>query len=200
MISMQSGCNARRARVENKNVNSRGNAAIFCRIGYLYSRRTMKCGGLSLVAFLTTLAIAAPVTSAASQSDVVVSGVNATRAQHGLKALHRSGILDRSAALKAREIVRCHVFSHTPCGVSFRRTFQATGYLRGHARVGENLYWGGGSLGSPDRAIAAWLASPPHRANLFGRGWRDVGVATVHAPSLFGAGDVWLYVLQFGRH
>jgi uncharacterized protein YkwD len=123
-----------------------------------------------------------------------------TRAQHGLRPLHLSRVLDRSAALKAHDIVRCRVFSHTPCGMSFSRTFQASGYLRGRARVGENLYWGTGSLGSVDRAIGAWLASPPHRANLLSRSWRDVGVSTLHAPGLFGAGDVWLYVLQFGRH
>ena len=159
----------------------------------------MKCGGLSFVAVLGALAISAPASAGTAESDAVIAGVNATRAQHGLWALRHNGVLDRSAALKARDIMRCRAFSHTPCGRSFARTFQATGYLRGNARVGENLYWGGGSLGTPEQAIAAWLRSPPHRANILSRGWRDVGVIAVHAPGLFGGGDTWLYVLQFGR-
>jgi len=125
--------------------------------------------------------------------------VNTTRAHYGLRPLHRAALLDRSALLKAEKIRSCHSFSHTPCGNSFVRTFQQTGYYRGRVRIGENLYWGSGGLGTPASAIAAWLNSPPHRANLLGRGWRDVGVGMVHSSSIFGYGDVWIFVLQFGR-
>jgi uncharacterized protein YkwD len=103
-----------------------------------------------------------------------------------------------SAQLKARAIVSCGNFSHTPCGLPLTRTFQQSGYIRGRVRVGENLYWGTGSAGAPSGAVTAWLNSPPHRANLLGR-WRDGGVGVVHESSLFGHSDVWLYVLQFGR-
>jgi uncharacterized protein YkwD len=102
--------------------------------------------------------------------------------------------------LKAAYIRRCAAFSHTPCGLSFARTFQQAGYLHGHVAVGENLYWGQSSLGSPSAVVAAWLRSPPHRANLLSRQWQQAGIAVVHAQSLFGRSDVWLYVLQFGRH
>lgn len=158
----------------------------------------MKYGGISFVALLGALAVAAPATAGRAETNATVSAVNATRAHYHLRVLRHSAVLDRSAALKAQDIIRCGVFSHTPCGRSFVRTFQQTGYFRGHARVGENLYWGGGSLGTTEQAVSAWLRSPPHRANLLGRGWRDVGVAVVHRPGLFGGGDVWLYVLQFG--
>ena len=126
--------------------------------------------------------------------------VNATRAQYGLSRLHHSARLDRSALLKAEAIRSCQSFSHTPCGSSFARTFQQTGYFRGNVRIGENLFWGSGGLGTPASAVSAWLKSPPHRANLLGRGWRDVGVGMVYAPSIFGASNVWIFVLQFGRH
>ena len=160
----------------------------------------MKCGGLSLVAFLGALVIAASASAGSAETDATIAAVNSTRTHYRLAALRHSAVLDRSAALKASDIIRCRVFSHTPCGNAFVRTFQQTGYFHGRARVGENLYWGGGSLGTPAAAVAAWLRSAPHRANLLGHGWRDVGVAVVHRPGLFGAGDVWLYVLQFGRH
>ena len=125
--------------------------------------------------------------------------VNSTRAQYGLRQLRRATLLDRSALLKAEEIRSCRSFSHTPCGNSFTRTFQQTGYFHGTVRVGENLYWGSGGLGTPANAIAAWLKSPPHRANLLTPGWRDVGVGMVHSSSMFGYSDVWIIVLQFGR-
>jgi uncharacterized protein YkwD len=156
---------------------------------------------VGLVATIALLAIVAPSAQGAPSNQASLFAlVNSTRAQHGLAALHVSPVLSRSAALKAVDIRRCASFSHTPCGVSFSRTFQQVGYLRGRVSFGENLYWGQGSLGSPSAAIAAWLRSPPHRANLLGRDWRQMGVAVIHARSLFGVSDVWLYVLQFGRH
>jgi uncharacterized protein YkwD len=162
-----------------------------------------KTGGsfVALVAAVVLLAIVAPSAQGApSQQASLLVLVNATRAQHGLAALKLSGALDRSASMKAAAIRRCGVFSHTPCGTSFTRTFQQAGYFHGHVAVGENLYWGQGGYGSPNAAIAAWLRSPPHRANLLGGQWRQAGIAVLHASSLFGYGDVWLYVLQFGRH
>src|SRR5262249_59293661 len=75
-------------------------------------------------------------TSATSQLPTQLrSLVNTTRAQFGLARLHRSARLDRSALLKAEAIRSCQSFSHTPCGSSFARTFQQTGYFRGHVRV-----------------------------------------------------------------
>lgn len=42
--------------------------------------------------------------------------------------------------------------------------------------VGENIAWGVGSDGTASALVAAWLASPPHRATLLTRGFRRVGV------------------------
>src|SRR5437660_10069354 len=127
---------------------------------------------------------AAGASATAQSASELRSLVNATRAHYRMPALHRSSRLDRSALLKAEDIRSCRSFSHTPCGNSFVRTFQQSGYFRGRVRIGENLFWGSGSLGNANQAIAAWLNSPPHRANLLGRGWRDVGVGMVHAPSI----------------
>ena len=162
--------------------------------------------GYTFVACAAAFALSSAVSPAAAESSSTSqlptqlrSLVNSTRAQYGLPRLRRAPRLDRSALLKAEEIRTCRSFSHTPCGNSFARTFQQTGYLHGRVRYGENLYWGSGGLGTPSGAIAAWLNSPPHRANLLGRGWRDVGVGMVYAPSIFGASNVWIFVLQFGR-
>jgi uncharacterized protein YkwD len=42
--------------------------------------------------------------------------------------------------------------------------------------LGENLEWGTGRLATPRGAVRAWLDSPPHRANLLKRGYREVGI------------------------
>ena len=162
-----------------------------------------RSGGNSsiVLAAVVTAALLAPSAALGSTREAAASllaSVNAVRAQHGLPQLHRTRALDASALLKAEAIRSCGQFSHTPCGMPVTRTFQRTGYFHGRVRVGENLYFGTGTLGSPAGAVASWLHSPPHRANLMGH-WRDAGVGIVHASSLFGYGDVWLFVMQFGR-
>jgi uncharacterized protein YkwD len=164
-------------------------------------------GGTTLVVLAAALAVlgatatAAPAasTSRADTASALLAAVNDARAQHGLRRLHRTHTLGKSAQLKATEIRACGRFSHTPCGIPLTRTFQQSGYFRGQVHVGENLYWGTGSLGSASSAVNAWLHSPPHRANLLGH-WRDAGIGVVHASPLFGRPDVWLLVFQFGRH
>ena len=132
--------------------------------------------------------------------DVAVADAAALARERNTRPVRiATSVLDASALLKAEAIRSCRSFSHTPCGNSFARTFQQTGYFRGNVRVGENLFWGSGGLGTPASAVAAWLKSPPHRANLLGRGWRDVGVGMVYAQSILGASNVWIFVVQFGR-
>jgi uncharacterized protein YkwD len=161
-----------------------------------------RSGGKFVVVVVVLLATAfAPQVAVASTRQLatsLVTAVNAARARHGLPALHRVRSLDASALLKAEVIRSCGEFSHTPCGIPLTRTFQHTGYYRGRVRIGENLYWGTDGLGTPASALAAWLRSSPHRANVLGR-WHDAGVGVVHASALFGHSDVWLFVLEFGR-
>ena len=125
--------------------------------------------------------------------------INWTRRHAGLAALHRNGELQRSAAMRAREIKRCQDFSHTPCGQAFITVFTIVHYFTGTAAVGENLFWGQGRLGSARQALAGWLASPEHRRILYTSSWRDLGIAREHG-TLFGYADVSLWVAQFGRH
>lgn len=133
---------------------------------------------------------------AESRRDAMFCGIVIVRRTYGLGAVRGSGSLNRSALLKANAVRRCG-FSHTPCGMSFTRTFQSAGYLPARA-FAENLAWGQGELGSPAQTLAAWLRSPPHRANLLARRWRDVGIA-IQQGRLFGRDGVSLWVLQFGR-
>lgn len=123
--------------------------------------------------------------------------VNWARRSRGLAQLHESRRLDRSSLLKALAIRRCQHFSHTPCGQSFGTVFERVGYRRG--QVGENLAWGGGPLGSARSALQLWLSSPTHRRTLLTGAWRDLGIAEVRADQLFGAQQVSVWVVHFGR-
>ncbi len=126
--------------------------------------------------------------------------VNATRRSAGLRSLRSSWRLNRAALLRANAIRRCGDFSHQPCGQSFDGVFVRVGYLRRSGTVGENLAWGGAPHGTARDTMLQWLSSLGHRSNLLWRGWRDVGVAVIKVSSLFGAGQVSIWVVQFGRH
>lgn len=45
--------------------------------------------------------------------------------------------------------------------------------------MGETLAWGSGPRGAPRAIVAAWLRSPPHRAVLLSRRYREIGLAAV---------------------
>ena len=131
-----------------------------------------------------------------SKLEAMYCGINVVRRGFGLSVVRGSTPLNRSSLLKADAVRRCG-FSHTPCGMSFAVTFQRAGYLPARA-FAENLAWGQGELGSPVHTLSLWLHSPPHRANLLARRWRDLWIA-VERGSMFGRGGVSLWVLQLGR-
>ena len=138
----------------------------------------------------------APLAESAWQRNDAKTAVAGFERAYGLVAGDNAE-LDRSAGMRAGDINRCQNFSHTPCGMSFTRTFQEAGYLPARA-FGENLAWGQGELGSPVHTLQLWLNSPPHRKNLLGSRWRDLGIA-YESGHMFGRDGVALWVLQLGR-
>jgi uncharacterized protein YkwD len=131
-----------------------------------------------------------------SRVEAMYCGINVVRHMYRLSSVRGNWPLNKSALMKADAVRRCG-FSHTPCGMSFSRTFQRAGYLPARA-FGENLAWGQADLGSPVNTLSMWLHSPPHRANLLGRSWRDLGIA-YERGHMFGYDGVSLWVMQFGR-
>ena len=117
-----------------------------------------------------------------------------------MKDLRTSSRLFRSAALKAQWITACRGFTHTPCGRSLITVFNDVGYTRGSWSIGENLGWGSGPLAGVREMFGAWLRSPEHRQNIIRPGWRQIGLARIHAVHLFGSDDVALWVVHFGSH
>ena len=135
---------------------------------------------------------AAPV---ARQAATIGCLVNWARAQRRRGRLLEKPALERAAALKGRVVASCGQFSHTPCGTDVSAAVRRAGYR--FAVFGENLFAGPWGRVTPREVVAAWLWSPPHRANLLASRFRDLGVAPARAPGLLGAGDAVVWTAAF---
>ena len=105
--------------------------------------------------------------------------INVQRRARGLASLSANATLARAARRHANDMVLRGYFSHvSPTGVTFTTRLQRNGYLRSGCSwsAGETLAWGTGAAATPAGAVSAWMHSPPHRAVLLGRAYRDVGI------------------------
>jgi uncharacterized protein YkwD len=117
---------------------------------------------LSVVALALTPAAAL---AAAPTDDTgrLVELVNAERAAHGLPALRWESRLANAAAAYAAYLSETGLFSHfEEGGAGVVERDEAHGYLDWRF-LGENL---ARDKATPEEVVAAWLASPTHRANL----------------------------------
>ena len=127
------------------------------------------------------LAGEADVTATINEALATLNVVNAERAVVGLGPLVWSNDLAAAATVRAMECVTR--FSHTrPNDMDWWTVNSAIMY-------GENLaknYFNANSV------VAAWMASPTHRANVVGS-FRTVGVAAYQAPD-----GTWYWAQEFG--
>lgn len=149
-------------------------------------------------------ATGATVTRATSLEGLVLRRINALRASHGLAPLRLSSGLSRSAATHSRSMATLGFFAHeSQDGTSFSRRIER--FYAPHSKawsVGENLAMFGGAPPSPDSIVVAWMASPPHRANLLRALFREAGIGVVHNPAaggVFGGDSTWVVTLDLGR-
>jgi uncharacterized protein YkwD len=96
--------------------------------------------------------------------------MNRVRAQHGLRALRCDNHLERAARFHSRQMLGSNTFAHGAFGARMAE-FAVSGHI-----AGENLAWGTASRGTARAIVAAWLASPEHRANLLSASYSRVGV------------------------
>src|ERR671922_1860534 len=133
------------------------------------------------------------------------------RASYGLRELSVSSRLTGAASRHADSLASAGYFRHelytptrsvrwTPYGTWIRWYYPGPGFSSWSA--GENLAWGAPDLASRS-AVTRWMASPGHRENLLAPGWRQVGVAIVHASNPIGYFGTWedvtIVIAEFGR-
>lgn len=168
-------------------------------------RFALAFAALVAIAFLADSALASSrsETSLKTLNSKVLASVNQFRARHGLAALHESQALDRSARQHSLEMGRLGYFGHSSAdGAQFwqriRHFYSAHGYS--YWSAGENLVWASPSLRA-GAALNLWIASPPHRANLLSRRWRQIGISAVgvtRAPGVYGGRRVTIITADFG--
>jgi uncharacterized protein YkwD len=135
---------------------------------------------------------------ATAQVNAMLCLTNAARAQYGEAPVELDAQLAESANDKTADILDCDSFSHTACGHNFSYWIWETGYVTNSCwKIGENLAWGAGSLGTPDSIFRAWLRSPTHRANVLGD-YTQVGISTA-TGQLEGEMSARVWTVHFGN-
>src|SRR4051812_28705861 len=134
----------------------------------------------------------------ASLNTGVLTQLNVTRRAHGLGPLRPSPRLAAAAKAHSSEMVTAGYFSHNSFdgSVFWRRIRRYVGF----GTVGENLLWAEPTVDA-HRAVAMWMASSEHRANILDPDWRVIGISAVHtaaAPGYFGGREVTVVTTDFG--
>jgi uncharacterized protein YkwD len=143
------------------------------------------------------------VTRVTSLEGSLIRQINLVRATRGLHRLTRSSALSRTAVGHSVAMTTQGFFTHESAdGKPFWHRVEQT-YTRTRGwTVGENLAMFGGAPPSAADIVQAWLASPPHRANLLRPIFREAGVGIVFNPAaggVFGGAPTWVVTLDVGR-
>ncbi|MDQ6776418.1 MAG: CAP domain-containing protein, partial [Actinomycetota bacterium] len=129
--------------------------------------------------------------------------VNQQRALHGEHPLRDNAKLDSSATHHSQDMVAANYYDHTsPTGETLDNRVRASGYLPSTAawELGENIDLGALTLATPAAMVAAWMASPGHRANILNPDFVDSGVGVIaQIPAQYASGEPSAtYTQEFG--
>jgi uncharacterized protein YkwD len=136
-------------------------------------------------------------------ASALIREINDMRREHGLKPFSASAKLSAAAAQHTREMGANGYFEHesydsTPFWKRIERWYPSKRWRSWS--VGENLLYS-----SPDvtasEGVELWMGSPPHRANLLNRTWREIGISAIHfdaAPGEYDGQPVTIVTADFG--
>jgi uncharacterized protein YkwD len=157
--------------------------------------RAEACAGADVIPTQATAALAHSAT---------LCLLNRERAAHGLPKLRSQPTLRTVATRYASMMVSQRFFDHvSPGGSTLGTRIASSGYTRSSISwsAGENIGWGSGVEATPANMVAAWMASPPHRANVLDRRFQEIGIGVAAgAPAQLGPGEqAATYATEFGR-
>ena len=123
--------------------------------------------------------------------------LNRIRRAARLKPLKRSPKLARAARIHNSDMLARRFYAHEqPPGPALPARLKKAKW-RGRG-AGENLGLASLTMATPNAMVAAWMKSPPHRANILSRTFRYIGVA-MHARDPLGRlPKPAIYTLDFG--
>jgi uncharacterized protein YkwD len=130
--------------------------------------------------------------------------LNNERTARGLPKLRSQPTLRSIATRYAGLMVSQGFFDHvSPGGSTLGSRIASSGYTRSSISwsAGENIGWGSGVEATAANMVHAWMASPPHRANILDRQFREIGIGVAAgAPAQLGPGEqAATYATEFGR-
>ncbi len=129
----------------------------------------------------------------------VIEMTNAYRRENKLGQVKASPTLTKTARAYAAYLAKNDAFSHTADNRDVGDRASASGYE--WCSIGENLAMNLDSRGFETRALAqqtveGWINSPPHKENLLGPYYTEIGVGVVQAPD---KNPKYITVQVFGR-
>jgi uncharacterized protein YkwD len=108
-------------------------------------------------------------------AEVLLNSTNNERKKQQLGPLALNDTLSQAANLKAQDMLKQQYWAHiAPDGSTPWKWFKEVGYSYSYA--GENL---AKNFHTPDAVMAAWMASPEHKANILDGHYSEVGFASV---------------------
>jgi uncharacterized protein YkwD len=122
--------------------------------------------------------------------------LNHQRRSHHLRPLHANGDLTLASQRHADDMSAHHYFAHG----DFVGRIRSAHYLKRSRSwtVGENIAWGSWEYATPASIVDGWMHSPPHRANILNKGFREIGLGVARGAPVGGQGDAGTYVTDFG--
>lgn len=125
-------------------------------------------------------------------ADETVKETNATRASYGLSQLSVNPALVSAAVAKGNNMCADQYWAHiSPSGLTPWVFMKNAGYK--YAVAGENL---ARDFSDTPSMVAAWMASPTHKANMVNAKYKEIGIAVVNCKLL--GSDTALVVQMFG--
>jgi uncharacterized protein YkwD len=130
--------------------------------------------------------------------------INRERTANGDSPLSVNSHLEEAAQAHSEDMSAADYFDHVgPRGDTPLSRMQAHGYIyssRIGYEIGENIGWGTLWLASPRAIVAAWMASPGHRANILDASYRDTAIGvSPRPPASMAAGQPGaIYTQDFG--
>jgi uncharacterized protein YkwD len=130
--------------------------------------------------------------------------IDQERNSHGEASLQLNADLQQSAQAHTESMAFGDYFEHDgPGGDTPLSRMIACGYIPNSQvgyEIGENIGWGTLYLGTPRAIVAAWMASPGHRANILDAHFRDTAIGvSPHVPSSLSQGQPGgIYTQDFG--
>ena len=126
---------------------------------------------------------------------------NKTRLDRGLPRLCVHPVLTKAARAHSQEMLDKGYFSHDSYdGEASAEGLKRFGYTsKGYSyyKIGENIAWGSGHLGSPENIFKSWMNSSGHKANILGKDFRQVGIG-LPTGTYRGYKETAIYTVDFG--